>query len=97
MQYNVDIDSTTESKIPGVTFTSHSITKIPGVAFTSHIITKYMVENSDQQIECVICLKQMTVKLGKTCCNHIFHYRCIDRWVRSSASCPICRTLLSTK
>ncbi|CAG8808313.1 2030_t:CDS:2, partial [Dentiscutata erythropus] len=26
--------------------------------------------------------------------NHIFHFRCIDRWSRRVITCPICRVLL---
>ncbi|KAK1403817.1 RING-type E3 ubiquitin transferase [Heracleum sosnowskyi] len=47
--------------------------------------------------ECVICLSEFTpnqrVKLLPTC-NHGFHVRCIDRWLTSNSSCPICRNCL---
>lgn len=47
--------------------------------------------------ECVICLSEFTpnqrVKLLPKC-NHGFHIRCIDRWLTSHSSCPICRNCL---
>lgn len=47
--------------------------------------------------ECVICLSEFTlnqrVKLLPKC-NHGFHVRCIDRWLTSHSSCPICRNCL---
>ncbi|XP_074369377.1 RING-H2 finger protein ATL78-like [Apium graveolens] len=47
--------------------------------------------------ECVICLSEFTPKqhvklLPK--CNHGFHVKCIDRWLTSHSSCPICRNCL---
>ncbi|KAJ0695022.1 putative transcription factor C2H2 family [Helianthus annuus] len=50
--------------------------------------------------ECVICLgdfsKGERVKILPKC-NHGFHVRCIDKWLRSHSSCPTCRhSLLET-
>ncbi|XP_076888167.1 RING-H2 finger protein ATL78-like [Bidens hawaiensis] len=47
--------------------------------------------------ECVICLgdfcKGERVKILPKC-NHGFHVRCIDKWLRSHSSCPTCRQSL---
>lgn len=47
--------------------------------------------------ECVICLSQFApgerVKVLPKC-NHGFHSRCIDRWLKSHSSCPTCRHCL---
>uniref|UniRef100_A0A0D9WQY4 RING-type E3 ubiquitin transferase n=1 Tax=Leersia perrieri TaxID=77586 RepID=A0A0D9WQY4_9ORYZ len=46
--------------------------------------------------ECAICLGK--VRRGQVVkrlpvCTHVFHARCIDRWLTSSqATCPVCRT-----
>lgn len=44
--------------------------------------------------ECVICLSEFAVGdrirvLEK--CSHGFHMQCIERWLKSCSSCPICR------
>ncbi|KAG0517486.1 hypothetical protein BDA96_09G093200 [Sorghum bicolor] len=44
--------------------------------------------------QCVICLG--LVQVGEVVrrlpvCNHLFHVECIDMWLRSHSTCPICR------
>jgi hypothetical protein len=43
---------------------------------------------------CVVCLEDFSssVKLTKLPCSHVFHDKCIFRWLLYSKSCPICRT-----
>lgn len=48
-----------------------------------------------EKLECVICLcefkdGQQGRRLPK--CNHKFHLSCIDKWLFSHSTCPICRT-----
>ncbi|KAI5674968.1 hypothetical protein M9H77_05918 [Catharanthus roseus] len=45
-------------------------------------------------IECAICLslfedQEMGRRLPK--CGHVFHVECIDMWLNSHSTCPICR------
>ncbi|KAI4382293.1 hypothetical protein MLD38_008274 [Melastoma candidum] len=46
------------------------------------------------QVDCAICLGELEeeerVKV-MPCCEHVFHAECIDRWLRSNGSCPVCR------
>lgn len=66
---------------------------IPGVTTTSKIIVK--IKTDPKSIEaCTICLNEMATNLGKLSCDHTFHFRCIDRWIRTSATCPICRKVV---
>ncbi|TYJ38094.1 hypothetical protein E1A91_A05G419900v1 [Gossypium mustelinum] len=47
--------------------------------------------------ECVICLSEFTPGEGLRFlpkCNHGFHVRCIDKWLKSHTSCPKCRHCL---
>jgi hypothetical protein len=42
--------------------------------------------------QCPVCLMDMTVSTARTLeCGHTFHTRCIERWKRTSRTCPMCR------
>ncbi|CAI0421516.1 unnamed protein product [Linum tenue] len=44
---------------------------------------------------CAICLSDYRPKDTLRCipeCNHCFHARCVDEWLRMTATCPLCRT-----
>ncbi|KAM0868292.1 hypothetical protein ACQ4PT_041416 [Festuca glaucescens] len=48
--------------------------------------------------QCVICLG--LVQVGEMvrrlpACNHLFHADCIDMWLRSHSTCPICRAVVA--
>ncbi|WJX47719.1 RING-type E3 ubiquitin transferase [Trifolium repens] len=47
--------------------------------------------------ECVICISEF-IKGEKVRilpkCNHSFHVRCIDKWLKENSSCPKCRQCL---
>ena len=54
-------------------------------------------EESQSNLDCAVCLE--IFKEGDKCrllpnCNHIFHCQCIDSWLSTTASCPICRRTL---
>lgn len=42
---------------------------------------------------CVVCMSDYTnrEKLRRLPCNHDFHAKCIDRWLKNNRSCPVCR------
>lgn len=47
------------------------------------------------QSECTICLLDYTEETKKTTeCHHIFHQECLNRWLETNNSCPLCRTVL---
>lgn len=54
----------------------------------------------NKEIECTICLSKVTSKelIRTLICNHIFHKKCIDKWLiqcnEDNIHCPICRTLI---
>ncbi|XP_031571192.1 RING finger protein 44-like isoform X2 [Actinia tenebrosa] len=43
---------------------------------------------------CVVCLADFDEKqlIRKLPCSHDYHTRCIDKWLKSNRTCPICRT-----
>ncbi|XP_074323445.1 RING-H2 finger protein ATL66-like [Apium graveolens] len=48
-------------------------------------------------VECCICLgifeERDRVKVLPQC-GHCFHYHCVDNWLSTRASCPLCRSAL---
>ncbi|NBS68975.1 hypothetical protein EBT31_08670 [bacterium] len=41
---------------------------------------------------CPVCLLNMSHGSSRTLpCSHTFHTRCLDRWKRTSNTCPMCR------
>ncbi|OAY86077.1 putative RING finger protein C2A9.04c [Ananas comosus] len=41
---------------------------------------------------CVVCFAELTADPAtRLPCSHVFHRRCIARWLRSSCACPLCR------
>lgn len=42
---------------------------------------------------CPICFVHMLSNTRTLPCGHTFHTRCVDRWKRTSHTCPLCREL----
>lgn len=43
-------------------------------------------------MECSICLGKIKEKsYFKTACNHVFHHKCIMKWLVNKSTCPCCR------
>jgi hypothetical protein len=42
--------------------------------------------------DCCICYNGLQEDSVKLRCSHIFHKSCISQWIKTSATCPICRT-----
>ncbi|KAM0914857.1 hypothetical protein ACQ4PT_011235 [Festuca glaucescens] len=54
---------------------------------------------ASEKLVCVICLEML--EHGEKCsevpaCRHLFHRDCIDTWMKSSATCPMCRRVMVT-
>jgi hypothetical protein len=44
--------------------------------------------------QCPICFVVLkTETIVKTNCGHVFHQSCIDEWLQSRQTCPLCRTV----
>nr|KYP75760.1 RING-H2 finger protein ATL3B [Cajanus cajan] len=50
-------------------------------------------------MECTVCLSEFedkdTIKMLPKCA-HVFHQQCIDNWLPSHMTCPICRHNLTS-
>ncbi|MQM19548.1 hypothetical protein Taro_052555 [Colocasia esculenta] len=67
-----------------------SIDKIPRIRITSG----NRVDSSGEQISCSVCLQDLEPGETARClphCGHLFHLPCIDGWLISHGSCPLCR------
>lgn len=42
---------------------------------------------------CAICLEDLKPRnvCRQTQCNHVFHAKCIEKWLKKNAICPVCR------
>ena len=40
---------------------------------------------------CIICHCDAKKNLSSLYCGHIFHFKCINKWVKKKKKCPICR------
>lgn len=51
-------------------------------------------------LECAVCLSEFedgdTLRLLPKC-NHVFHPHCIDTWLSSRATCPVCRAKVAAE
>ncbi|KAF0914827.1 hypothetical protein E2562_031930 [Oryza meyeriana var. granulata] len=56
--------------------------------------------NGKRQFDCAVCLCEFDgddrLRLLPLC-GHAFHAACIDTWLRSSSTCPLCRAALSPR
>ena len=57
------------------------------------------IKENDTLLEgnCLICMenyKYGEFKRELPKCNHIYHKKCIDKWLKKKATCPICRDKL---
>uniref|UniRef100_A0A0D9XD79 RING-type E3 ubiquitin transferase n=1 Tax=Leersia perrieri TaxID=77586 RepID=A0A0D9XD79_9ORYZ len=56
--------------------------------------------NAKRQFDCAVCLCEFAgddrLRLLPLC-GHAFHAGCIDTWLRSSSTCPLCRAALSPR
>ncbi|XWS19676.1 hypothetical protein CRYUN_Cryun31cG0036000 [Craigia yunnanensis] len=69
---------------------------IASLPMFTYKLTSSQVDSDDEPTECSVCLgtitEESTVRLLPNC-KHMFHVDCIDKWLGSHTTCPICRTI----
>merc|ERR1719210_94571 len=53
-------------------------------------------ENLGEQTKCLICLDEFNDgdDVKTLPCLHIYHQKCIERWLNTDNSCPVCKTVI---
>ncbi|KAF1002930.1 hypothetical protein AG4045_029840 [Apium graveolens] len=66
--------------------TSSAVRSLPVVYYSGTVL---------HPIDCIICLTEFEEKEKVKmipCCKHVFHPGCIDTWLSSHVTCPLCRS-----
>ena len=48
-------------------------------------------KGKNQLQKCLNCIHQKDKRIYFTGCDHVFHGRCMDKWLREDPTCPLCR------
>lgn len=56
------------------------------------------LDSAKKQQTCVVCMEMTSASDARLdCCDHVFHFDCIKRWVIDSESkCPLCKKEVKT-
>ncbi|KAF2305207.1 hypothetical protein GH714_003071 [Hevea brasiliensis] len=88
-----DMESNVTVEPPKVGLDPLIIASFPTVAYKP---TNQQELNHGEPIECSVCLgtivEDAMVRILPNC-KHMFHVECIDMWLGSNTTCPICRTV----
>ncbi|TXG60156.1 hypothetical protein EZV62_014729 [Acer yangbiense] len=67
--------------------------EVVGLSKTKTVIQRLKEEKAEGSTDCSICLESVGVGeiVARMPCSHLFHTRCITRWLHKKPSCPLCR------
>uniref|UniRef100_A0A6C0J8M5 RING-type domain-containing protein n=1 Tax=viral metagenome TaxID=1070528 RepID=A0A6C0J8M5_9ZZZZ len=53
--------------------------------------------HSNETSECVICMDELENEqnVAQLSCNHHYHIKCINTWLRHQQACPLCRSIVT--
>jgi len=57
--------------------------------------TKIKHKENNKQTQCCICLYAIKKEPHFLPCVHSFHITCIQKWLKQSNQCPICRSIVN--
>jgi len=65
----------------------------------SHLMAKFLAlfisqkpcQHSAQREQTAVPPNKTMLKIIKTPCGHIFHEKCLDKWLKTKTQCPYCR------
>ncbi|XP_012477876.1 putative RING-H2 finger protein ATL21C [Gossypium raimondii] len=66
-------------------------------SLVKEMVKMVKVEAGDEE-DCIICLEELEVGFyaSQMPCSHTFHVDCIEKWLKQSHYCPICRFEMPT-
>lgn len=72
----------------------------PGDGMIATVTVRHSKVNLKKDVtpteDCPICMQKINQKEAKGClqCSGVFHNKCINKWVKKSGNCPMCRCIL---
>lgn len=102
-RYTGAVDGSVNNPRVGATRVAHATARGLDASVIETFPTLVYSEVKTQKIgkgalECAICLNEFeddeTLRLLPKC-DHVFHPHCIDAWLKSHVTCPVCRTNLA--
>ncbi|XP_023004110.1 E3 ubiquitin-protein ligase ATL41-like [Cucurbita maxima] len=91
-----------DQQISRVDRENHTAAPLPKAGLDPVFIARVLPESIHKQadhhgeiVECSICLSNIEEKASVRIlpnCKHVFHVGCIDMWLFSNTTCPVCRT-----
>ncbi|KAL4633673.1 hypothetical protein ACB092_04G139500 [Castanea dentata] len=69
-------------------------TPIPAAESSIRALEKVMFQGGPNSIqECTICMEEFQIdsKVTRMPCSHVYHEKCIFKWLKTSHVCPLCR------
>jgi hypothetical protein len=53
------------------------------------------ISNGSTESECIICFEILTSEIATQLeCGHKFHIGCVNKWIKESNSCPLCKEII---
>lgn len=55
---------------------------------------KEIRQDTNDSLDCAVCLSEFedeSILMLLTVCDHVFHKECVDLWLESHKTCPVCR------